>query len=128
MEFVLRTRMGTGDVHYGGDLVDGARVMGLFGDAATGLLICSDGDEGLFLAYEEVLFKAPVYAGDFLEVVARMERMGNTSRTMSFTAYKIIAANRTAGDSAADSITPPLLVASAKGVCVVPKEKQRQSV
>lgn len=128
MEFVLRVRLSSGDAHYGGNLVDGARVMGLFGDAATALLVHSDGDEGLFLAYEDVLFKAPVFAGDFLEVVARMEEMGNTSRRMSFTAYKVITANPQAGDSAADVLTPPLLVASAKGVCVVPKDKQRKVV
>lgn len=128
MELILRVRMGAGDAHYGGNLVDGARIMGLFGDAATGLLITSDGDEGLFLAYEEVLFKAPVYAGDFIEVVAKIEAMGNTSRTMSFTAHKIIAANGAAGDSAADVLEPPLLVAQAKGICVVPKDKQRKVV
>lgn len=128
MEFTLRVRMGSGDAHYGGNLVDGARVMGLFGDAATGLLIHADGDEGLLLAYEEVQFKAPVYAGDFLEVSARMERIGNTSRTMSFSAHKIIAANGAVGDSAADRLEAPQLVASAKGVCVVPKDKQRKVV
>ena len=128
MEFVLRVRMSTGDAHYGGNLVDGARIMGLFGDAATALLVYSDGDEGLFLAYEDVLFKAPVFAGDFLEIIAKIEKIGNTSRTMSFEAYKIIAANGAAGDSAADKLDPPLLVASAKGVCVVPKDKQRKVV
>ena len=107
MEFVLRVRMSTSDAHYGGNLVDGARIMGLFGDAATALLVYTDGDEGLFLAYEEVLFKAPVYAGDFLEVSARLEKVGNTSRTMSFEAYKIIAGNPAAGDSAADQLDPP---------------------
>lgn len=128
MEFVLRVRMSGADAHYGGNLVDGARIMGLFGDAATALLVSSDGDEGLFLAYEEVLFKAPVYSGDFLEVSARLEEVGNTSRTMIFTAHKVIAANPKAGDSAADVLDPPLLVASAKGVCVVPKEKQRKVI
>lgn len=128
MEFTLRVRMGSGDAHYGGNLVDGAKVMGLFGDAATGLLILADGDEGLFVAYDDVQFKAPVYAGDFLEVTATMEKIGNTSRTMSFRAFKIIAANDEVSDSAADKLEPPQLVVSAKGVCVVPKDKQRRVV
>ena len=34
--------------HYGGDLVDGAYVLGMFGDVATELCIRTDGDEGLF--------------------------------------------------------------------------------
>jgi len=34
--------------HYGGSLVDGAYVLGLFGDVATEAAIRMDGDEGLF--------------------------------------------------------------------------------
>src|SRR5690554_3384524 len=113
MEFILRVRMGTNDAHYGGNLVDGARILGLFGDAATALLICSDGDEGLFVGYEQVHFKAPVYAGDFLEVSAKLEAVGNTSRAMKFEARKIIAANSELGPSAADRLNPPAIVASA---------------
>jgi len=128
MEFILRVRMSNNDAHYGGSLVDGARVVGLFGDAATALLICTDGDEGLFVAYENIVFKAPVYAGDFLEVTAKIEAMGNTSRTMSFEAKKIIAATPEAGPSAADRLSTPVLVASARGTCVVPRERQRKVI
>ena len=39
---------------YAGKLVDGARILALFGDAATELLIRLDGDEGLFRAYESL--------------------------------------------------------------------------
>lgn len=128
MEFILRVRMGTNDAHYGGNLVDGARILGLFGDAATALLICSDGDEGLFVGYERVHFKAPVYAGDFLEVSAKLDAVGNTSRAMKFEARKIIAANSEVGPSAADRLNPPVLVASAQGTCVVPRERQRKAI
>src|SRR5512132_542717 len=48
----LRVRMGAHDAHYAGELVDGARMLALFGDVATELLIRLDGDEGLFRAYE----------------------------------------------------------------------------
>ena len=43
----IRLRMSAHDAHYGGNLVDGARMLGLFGDVATELLIRHDGDEGL---------------------------------------------------------------------------------
>lgn len=128
MEFVLRVRMSTNDAHYGGNLVDGARVLGLFGDAATALLICHDGDEGLFVAYDNIEFKAPVFAGDFLEVAAKIEAVGNSSRTMVFEARKIIAANPSAGPSAADRLGSPQVVAVARGTCVVPKERQRKAL
>ncbi len=63
----IRLRMSAKDAHYGGNLVDGAHMVHLFGDVATELLIMRDGDEGLFCAYDMIEFKAPVYAGDFIE-------------------------------------------------------------
>ena len=59
----IRLRMSAKDAHYGGNLVDGAHMVHLFGDVATELLIMRDGDEGLFCAYDMIEFKAPVYAG-----------------------------------------------------------------
>lgn len=58
--------MSAKDAHYGGNLVDGAHMVHLFGDVATELLIMHDGDEGLFVAYDNVEFLAPVYAGDYI--------------------------------------------------------------
>ena len=66
---MIRLRLGSHDAHYAGDLVDGAKMLNLFGDVATELLIRSDGDEGLFVAYDNVQFMAPVYAGDRKSVV-----------------------------------------------------------
>ena len=85
MKSVIRLRMSAHDAHYGGNLVDGARMLGLFGDVATELLILNDGDEGLFKAYDEVEFMAPVFAGDYIEAVGEIVSVGNTSRTVSYT-------------------------------------------
>ncbi|HOI10698.1 MAG TPA: hotdog domain-containing protein, partial [Myxococcota bacterium] len=85
-EVVIRLRLGAHEAHYGGDLVDGARMLGLFGDVATELLIRLDGDEGLFRAYDAVEFLAPVYAGDYVEARGRIVHVGRTSRKMTFTA------------------------------------------
>lgn len=125
-EATLRIRMSAHDAHYGGNLVDGARVLGLFGDVATELLIRHDGDEGLFVAYDSVVFKAPVYAGDYLEVHGRITRVGNTSRAMAFEAYKVIAADPTPEQpSRARVLDEPVLVVAATGTCMVPKQFQR---
>lgn len=125
-EAFLRLRMSAHDAHYAGNLVDGARVLALFGDVATELLIRHDGDEGLFVAYDSVEFKAPVYAGDYLEVRARITRVGNTSRAMSFEAYKVIQADPAPEQpSRARVLAEPVLVARATGTCVVPKQFQR---
>ena len=51
MTSLLRLRMSAKDAHYGGNLVDGAHMVHLFGDVATELLIKCDADEGLFCAY-----------------------------------------------------------------------------
>ncbi len=122
---LIRLRMSAHDAHYGGGLVDGARMLSLFGDVATELLIKLDSDEGLFLRYDEVEFKAPVKAGDFIEARGRITKIGNTSRTMEFEAYKVISARYDIHESAADFLDEPVLVARAKGVCVTPKQLQR---
>lgn len=82
----LRTFMSQEDVHYEGGLVAGARLLGLFGDAGTVLLLENDGVEGLLAAYEEVRFLAPVRAGDLVEVTVRLESSGKTSRRLAFEA------------------------------------------
>ncbi len=122
IEAKIRMRMSQSDAHYGGNLVDGARVLSLFGDAATEILIRHDGDEGLFVAYDTVEFLAPVYAGDFIEAVGKLEKVGNTSRKITFQAYKVIEAGRDPDRPfAARVLEQPLLVARASGTCVVPK-------
>ena len=62
----------------------GARILALFGDVATELLIRNDGDEGLFAAYHSVEFLAPVYAGDYIEAEGHIIRFGNRSREIAF--------------------------------------------
>ena len=113
------------DAHYGGNLVDGARLLGLFGDLATELLIRQDGDEGLFRAYESVEFLAPVFAGDFIEAEAELLQVGATSRKMKFEARKVIQPLPNLSDSAAEVLPAPMVVCRAIGTCVVPKQKQR---
>jgi 3-aminobutyryl-CoA ammonia-lyase len=118
--------MSTLDAHYGGSLVDGARMLALFGDVATELLIRMDGDEGLFAAYDSVEFLAPVFAGDFIEARGRIVKIGKTSRRMEFEARKVIAARPEIGERAADVLDPPVLVCRATGTCVTPKAKKRK--
>jgi 3-aminobutyryl-CoA ammonia-lyase len=117
--------MGAEDAHYGGNLVDGAKMLHLFGDVATELLIRRDGDEGLFRAYEAVEFLAPVYGGDYIEARGRIVKEGKTSRTMEFSAWKVIRPRPDISPSAAELVEPPVLVCKARGTCVTPLESQR---
>jgi len=123
---LIRLRMSAADAHYGGNLVDGAKMLQLFGDVATELLIRCDGDEGLFAAYDMVEFKAPVYAGDYIEAVGEITKMGNTSRKMTFEARKVIIPRPDINPSAADYLDKPIVVCVATGTCVVPKELKRK--
>ncbi len=127
LEAKLRLRVSQQDVHYAGNLVDGAHLLSYFGDVATELLIRFDGDEGLFRAYESVEFLAPVYAGDFLEIVGRMAETGRTSRKIEFEAWKVITAAPKINETAAEFLASPTLVCRAVGTCVTPIQKQRIS-
>lgn len=126
MKSLIRLRMSAHDAHYGGNLVDGARMLQLFGDVATELLIMHDGDEGLFRAYDNVEFLAPVFAGDYIEAEGEIVQCGNTSRKMVFEARKVISPRTDINDSAADVLEKPIVVCRASGTCVVPKDKQRK--
>jgi 3-aminobutyryl-CoA ammonia-lyase len=106
--------------HYGGSLVDGAYVLGLFGDVATELCIRTDGDEGLFASYSRVDFVGPVRAGDVLEVTAVVTRVGRRSREVSFTAAVVCRAAPSVSPSAAAVLPEPLVVTTAVGTVVVP--------
>lgn len=122
----IRLRMSLHDAHYGGNLVDGAKMLNLFGDVATELLIKCDGDEGLFLTYSDVQFKVPTFAGDYIEAYGEITEIGNTSRKMTFEARKVVVSRPDINESAADFLAEPLIVCTAKGVCVTLKDKQRK--
>ena len=125
LKIVLRVRLSAHDAHYGGGLIDGARVLGLFGDVATELLVRLDGDEGLFRAYESVEFLAPLHAGDFVEVEGELVAIGKSSRKIRFEARKVIAPRAELSGSAAEALEQPVVVCRAVGTCVVPADKQR---
>jgi 3-aminobutyryl-CoA ammonia-lyase len=106
--------------HYGGSLVDGAYVLGMFGDVATELCIRTDGDEGLFAGYASVSFEAPVRAGDVLEATAELVRVGTRSREVEFTAAVLCRAAPERSASAADVLAAPVVVVRARGTVVIP--------
>ena len=109
-----------GDAHYGGNLVDGAYALALFGDVATEVCIRMDGDEGLFASYADVQFRAPVQAGDIIEATAAVTAVGRRSRELTFEASVVCRADPARGPSAAAVLPEPLVVATATGTVVVP--------
>lgn len=113
--------------HYGGNLVDGAYGLGMFGDVATELCIRTDGDEGLFAGYSSVEFLAPIQAGDVLEATATITRIGNRSRTLEFEARVLCRAAPERGASSADVLPEPIVVTRATGTVVVPSRHKESA-
>lgn len=124
----LRVRIGQEEAHYGGNLVEGARILKLFGDIITEVAVVTDGDEGLFVGYDKVEFLAPVYAGDFIEATGTVVKVGNTSRTVQFEARKVIASRYEESASAADVLDEPVVVVRALGTTVIPVAHSRKKV
>lgn len=124
---IIRVRLSASDAHYGGQLVNGAHMLSLFGDVATELAIQCDGDEGLLVGYERIEFLAPLFAGDFVEATGRITKIGRTSRRIEFEAHKVIAARLDISNSAADVLDEPILVGRAVGTTVVKAGQQRKS-
>jgi 3-aminobutyryl-CoA ammonia-lyase len=112
--------------HYGGNLVDGAYLLGLFGDVATELCIRTDADEGLFASYSDVQFREPVSAGDVLEVIATITRVGRRSREVAFEARVLCRAEPERGPSAARVLPEPITAVTATGTVVVPAATDSQ--
>jgi len=106
--------------HYAGNLVDGAYVLALFGDAATEVCIRADGDEGLLAGYAQVRFAAPVRAGDVVEVEAVVTAVGRRSRTCEFICRIVCRGRLDRGSSAAEVCDPPIVAVTATGTVVVP--------
>ena len=107
--------------HYAGNLVDGAYGLALFGDVATEMCILTDGDEGLFAAYSEVEFRAPLRAGDVVEISAELVRVGTRSRDLVF---ELTVVARSCGTEdqpgKAELLDPALVATTARGTVVVP--------
>ena len=99
--------------HYAGNLVDGAYALAAFGDVATEVCIRTDGDEGLFASYSDVQFKAPVRAGDVLEIEAAWSAVGTRSREIDFEVRVVCRGAPERGESAAEVLDPPVVATTA---------------
>jgi 3-aminobutyryl-CoA ammonia-lyase len=120
IEVVHRRYVPYAHAHYAGHLVDGAYALGLFGDVATEVCIRMDGDEGLFASYSDVQFKAPIRAGDVLEIEGRVTRVGTRSREIAFECRVVCRGRPDRGESAAEVLDPPIVAVTATGTVVVP--------
>lgn len=111
--------------HFAGRQIDHSYTMSLLSDAATEVCIRTDGDEGAIVAYNEIDFLAPIYAGDVLEVEAFVTAVGSTSRELGMEVRVTCRqANRLDVDgkipeSASHVLEQPLVVVRANATVVV---------
>ena len=120
LQVVHRRYVPYSHAHYGGNLVDGAYVLALFGDVATELMIHADGDEGLFASYSDVQFRSALRGGDVVEVTATLARAGRRSREIEFAAHVVCRGTPERGANAAEALAEPLLITTARGTVVAP--------
>jgi 3-aminobutyryl-CoA ammonia-lyase len=124
-EVVHRRYVPHSHAHYGGNLVDGAYSLGIFGDVATELCIQTDGDEGLFASYSDVQFIAPVMAGDVVEAVGRLIARGDRSREIDFECRVVARSNQSDSGSQSSVVDPPIVAVRARGTVVIARPGDR---
>jgi 3-aminobutyryl-CoA ammonia-lyase len=83
------------------------------------MCIRTDGVEGLFAAYADVQFLAPVRAGDLVEASATLVRVGSRSRELDF-ALVVVARGNDSDTGASETLPEPIVATTATGTVVVP--------
>jgi len=117
--FNIIVRFNSSDAHYGGNVVSGARILELFGDAVTGLSAMNDEDEGLLSTWKDVHFLKSAYPGDFIKIDAIITRQTKLRRFVSVTASRFIRHTRN-HNSTVEIIEPQECIANATGIIVIP--------
>lgn len=129
-ETVLNYKMTPADANNLGEIVHSGRILDIWGDAETELMILHDGDESLCVGYKDVKFYYDLYVGDQVDFKASLFKVGNTSRTCKLEVYKIATPSirngkKDAAPNDVDVLNPPILCAEGYSTLVVKKELQR---
>lgn len=123
---ILRLRIPPEEAHYGGDLVSGAKLMELFGDAMTLLAISNCSDEGLLKSWENVEFEEQVFPGDYIRIAAKKVSTSVLQEEYELFAYREVE-SRDSDTADCVLLEPPQLVAQAQGTFVLPYKKVKDS-
>lgn len=115
-------RVGAEEAHYNGYLVSAAHILQYVSDAVGELLIRHDGQGGLLATVREATFVEPVFAGEALEIIVKLVKVGNRSRTFEYEVYKHIEKQFDVSRSAARVVEPPALVSRGTVIGVIPRE------
>ena len=86
----MRYRMSDRDVFYGGGVVNGARSITLMNDCANRLMAKTFGNTGHCVKVKKVRLYVPLFAGDYMEYIARIKKTEGNKSLIEVRAYKII--------------------------------------
>ena len=86
----MRDRMSDRNVFYGGGVVNGARGITLMEDCAKRLMAKVYQNTGRCTKVKKVRLYVPLFAGDYMEFIARVKRKEGNKALIEVRAYKII--------------------------------------
>lgn len=85
----IRYRMSSKDEFYGGGIVNGSRAITLMCDAAEKLVNKVFANTGRCTEVENIRLYAPIYAGDYMEFLARVIEIKDNTVKIECRSYKI---------------------------------------
>ena len=86
----MRYRMSDRDVFYGGGVVNGARSITLMNDCANRIMAKVFHNTGHCLEVRKVRLYEPIFAGDYMEFIARIKQQKGKKALIEVRAFKII--------------------------------------
>ncbi|TPK73613.1 3-aminobutyryl-CoA ammonia lyase [Mesorhizobium sp. B2-4-15] len=114
---LIRLRLSSPDGHYSGALLDQSKMLQIFGDAVTEIMINVDDHEGSLKSLDAE-FVGTLRTGEYLEVGARLTRRQGGLRQFECTAHKLIELIHKNGGWSAHALAEPQLVAKAVAVAM----------
>ena len=85
----MRYRMSSRDVFYGGGVVNGARSITYMGDVAERLMVKLFGNSGRCVLAKKIRLYEPVFAGDYIEFIARASTIEGNKANIEVRAFKV---------------------------------------
>ncbi len=116
MEVRHYRRVGAEECHYRGDLVAGALILQYASDALGELSIRYEGATALLASVEKASLYLPVFAGESLEIIVRLVKVGNRSRTFDFQVFKHLQRN---SNGSVEKLEKPALVSEGRMIGVI---------
>lgn len=86
----MRYRMSSQDEFYGGGVVNGARGITLMEDCAKRLMAKVFQNTGRMTKVKKIRLYEPLFAGDYMEFIARIKRKEGNKALIEVRAFKII--------------------------------------